>query len=52
MTLDKIIDYDQIVNMEDVTSLSDDIRFADQFEIVPIENPGLIKSEHLTFVRS
>lgn len=43
-TLDKIIEYDHVVNMEDVTHL--DIKFADQFEVVPIENPGPIKSEH------
>lgn len=46
VTLDKIIEYDQVVNMEDVTGLGGDIKFADQFEIVPLENPGPIKSEH------
>jgi len=31
--------------MEDLTGLSDDIKFADQFETVPIEKPGPIKSQ-------
>jgi len=44
--LDKIIDYDQVVNMEDVTGLHGDIKFADQFEMVPLEKPGPIKSQH------
>ena len=43
--VDIIIDYDEIVNMEDLTGLSDDIKFADQFETVPIEKPGPIKSQ-------
>jgi len=46
VTLDKIIEYDQVVNMEDVTGLSGDIKFADQFETVSLEKPGPIKSEH------
>lgn len=44
--LDKIIDYDQVVNMEDITGLRGDIKFADQFETVPLEKPGPIKSQH------
>jgi len=46
MILDKIIEYDQVVNMEDVTGLRGDIKFADPFETVPLEKPGPIKSEH------
>ena len=46
VTLDKISEYDQVVNMEDATGLNGDIRFADQFETVPIEKRGPIKSEH------
>lgn len=41
-----IIDYDEVVNMKDPTGLSGEIKFADQFETVPIENPGPIKSKH------
>ena len=44
--IDIPIDYDEIVNMEDITGLSGEIKFADQFETVPIENPGPIKSQH------
>ena len=40
------IDYDEVVNMEDITGLSGEIKFADQFETVPIEKPGPIKSQH------
>ena len=40
------IDYEEVGNMEDITGLSGEIKFADQFETVPIENPGPIKSEH------
>lgn len=46
VTLDKIIEYDSVVNMEDVTGLSGDIQFADQFETVPIEKLGPMKAEH------
>lgn len=41
-----LIDYDEVVNMEDLTGLSGEIKFANQFEAVPIENPGPIKSQH------
>jgi len=44
--VDILIDYDEVVNMEDLTGLSGEIKFADQFETVPIENPGPIKSQH------
>ena len=44
--VDVLIDYDEVVNMENLTGLSDEIKFADQFETVPIENPGPIKFEH------
>lgn len=43
--VDILIDYDEVVNMEDLTGLSGEIKFANQFEIVPIENPGLIRSK-------
>lgn len=46
VTVDTLIDYDEFVNMEDVTGLSDALKFNDQFETVPFENPGPIKSEH------
>ena len=44
--VDTIIDYDEVVNMEDITGLKGEIKFSDQFETVPIKNPGPIKSEH------
>ena len=46
VVVDMLIDYDEVVNMEDVTGLNGDIQFADQFETLPIENPGPKKSQH------
>lgn len=46
VVVDMLIDYDEVVNMEDVTGLSGEIKFSDQFETLPIENPGPKKSQH------
>jgi len=46
VVVDILIDYDDVVNMEDVTGLNGDIKFADQFETIPIQKPGPIKAEH------
>ena len=46
VVVDTLIDYDEVVNMQDVTRLSGDIKFADHFETLPIQKPGSIKSEH------
>jgi len=46
VVVDTLIDYNEVVNMEDITRLSGDIKFADQFETLPIQKPGPIKSEH------
>lgn len=40
--LDKLIDYDEVVNMEIVTGLPNH-DFSDQFELVPLEKPAPIK---------
>lgn len=40
--LDEILDYNEVVNMEDITELSGK-EFADQFELLPIEKPDPIK---------
>jgi len=46
VVVDILIDYNEVVNMEDITGLSGDIKFVDQFESVPIQRLGPIKSEH------
>ena len=43
VVLDTIIDYDEVLNMEDIIGLSGEIKFVDQFDAVPIETPGPIK---------
>nr|YP_009029039.1 hypothetical protein [Cylindrotheca closterium]AGH28578.1 hypothetical protein [Cylindrotheca closterium] len=46
VVVDMLIDYDEVVNMEDVTGLSGEIKFSDQFETLTIENPGPKNSQH------
>ena len=46
VVVDTLMDYNEVVNMEDITRLSGDITFADQFETLPIQKPGPIKFEH------
>ena len=46
VVVDTITDYNEVVNMEDITGLSGEIKFVDQFETLPIQRPGPIKSEH------
>lgn len=46
IVVDMLLDYNEVVNMEDITGLSGEIEFVDQFEIVPIQRPGPIKSKH------
>lgn len=44
VVLDTIIDYDEVLNMEDIIGLSGEIKFVDQFDAVIIEPLGPIKS--------
>ena len=44
--VDMLIEYDEGVNLEDITNLRGDLKFSDQFEIAPIEKRGLKKSKY------